>query len=321
MRKPVSLARVRQAIWAAAALVAGLLLAVAVMPREAPDDALDAASFERGQPRERIEAPSWDVGDAWRVQFDDGEPICWLVVVAAEADVRQQGVWCESDEAEEIAAQIAAYEVPYVGRFTSTLDGLQRDTEPFRFYDWPLADGKAWATTYQGDPVEVLTVYDADDGRYRFEVTRDGERFLEYDYDPSLEWWSRLEFEGGYTLRVHEHGRDWSGTVVFATTEERFRADRTVLDVAALPASFQVGQDEYGIALSIEFAGLRGGHISLRDGTGSPVYESSDLDTQASVFSIVSGVPGSWTFLDETTGAGEMYVRASAIAIQSVELG
>lgn len=286
----------KPAAWGALALVAGLLLGAALAEPRASSteegDALREASVVAASGAQR---PTWRVGDAWRVQFDDNDPICWMVVVEATPDGYQQGVWCPTDEAETIALQIAATDARYLGRMTLDLGG-RGDDEDTRWFDWPLAEGKTWATKWQGE--EATVTAQLREGRFVMMLCLDeGDCVAGYDYDPELGWWSELEFDGGFLFRVHERDTGWREGAVYAVGTLRHEEDarNQLLVVAGPTVSFNVDEEESVVAVRVDWNGARTGSLMLEDSERNVVYSSTRVDDPEDVAFLASGVPGVWT--------------------------
>lgn len=323
----------RQALWAACALVVGALLASALLRAPAPEAAgaaevegdLSALSLEEVRGRAPVasgaRAPEWRVGDAWRVQFDDGQPICWLVVVEATAEGYEQGVWCPTDEAELIAAQLAAFELAYVGRFTASLEGRAAE-DAFRFYDWPLEDGKTWSTTWEGQEVKVVAEAARGD-RWIFTATyvESEETLAVYDYDPELAWWSVIEFPpSGYVFRVHERATGWEGDVLHARGEDRYEARREESTLGQPAAVFNIEEQDAMVALVIDWFGAPFGRFEVRDAAGDTVYERTMIGDDDDTYELMPGSPGIWSIVDGVTGLVDAHIRVRGIAVDVVTL-
>lgn len=308
----------RQALWGFVALVVGMVLAVVLVPENhystfVGDDGIDTMSMSFSS-----EKPEWSVGDAWRVQFDGGEPICWMVVVAADEDGYRQGISCASEEEGFIAAQIAAYDVSYLGSFDRDLAGTAGGART-EFFDWPLEDGKRWETEWAGETVEVEALFDAEDARYRFAMSMDDEVFLAYDYDPELEWWSEMRFTSGYVLRVHERETGWDGSAVAATAETRYEQYGQSSVLGAPAAVFSVDADDEALALVLSYTGIAVGRFELRDSSGSPMYQQNVVGDDQ-VFRLLGATPGLWTVVEAVTGRYDSAVVLRGIQYETFDL-
>ena len=320
----------RRAALAAAALVAGAL--VGAMALQPPPDALEASSArDAGAPRASVgdviasatTAPAWDVGDAWRVQFGEGDPICWVVVVAQTSEGYQQGVWCPTDEATLIAAQLAGFDVRYAGLLTKDLAGVGiGGVEETRWFDWPLEDGKSWPTSYQGDDAQVTVELDEEERRYELSLCLAfGGCVARYDYDPRLAWWSEVIFESGSTFQVRERTEDWTGSATIATASERYHRSRGDVDaIVLLPETFTVEPEDELVALVMQRLGSHTGHVQVRDGGGSVVYDDTLVSERAQLSTLVAGEPGTWTLADATIGIADSEIWARGLSTQTVVL-
>lgn len=297
------------------AAVAGIALAVALLPREGAtvsEEGDDAFGLLAVSPSG---APVWEPGDAWRIQFDEGEPVCWAVVVAADESGYRQGFWCSTDEAEYIAANVATIGARYVGRFDRSLGGVAEE-ETTAFFDWPLADGKSWGTTWYGRDVTIEAELGARSGRYQLVMSdEDGDKILEYDYDPELQWWSVVRFESGYTFRVLERATDWQEGAVAADAETRYEqfAQSAIL---GMPAGSMVVEDsDEALGLLLTYTGAPAGRFELRDPSGNAMYQKS-VAGPFSGFATVASVPGTWSVIDAVTGLGDHSIVVRGISFE-----
>jgi hypothetical protein len=317
MSPPVRSSGVRPALLGAVAFALALVAGYALTPpASADEDALAALRAEEAADPSR--APAWNVGDAWRVRFRDGAPVCFMVVTRADAAGYQQGVSCATDESEFIAVQIAALGLPYLGNFSLDLEGRAASDET-RWYDWPLEPGKTWRTVFDGEDVLVS----AREVGGRMAMTMEdasGEQVAAYDYDPELRWWSTLALEA-FTLRVLERETAWEGRVFAA--EGRSVADTPSNFVMGATASFTARQEDDSIVvmlsrppMSVEYYELTGPDgAEAHNGLAMPV-----LVTDSWEFDIFDASPGGWTLRQAGAGAGAFSMRASTVQVETVEL-
>lgn len=303
--------------WLAAAIACalGVALAIVAMPAPPAEEGFEPAAFDqqiaiaatRARETGIAERPEWSVGEAWRVQFDEGEPVCWLVVVDATEGYRQ-GVACETDESEAIAVNLAVWQEPWIASFTKDLEAVGDGTnEPTRWFDWPLEHGKSWTTSYAG--VETVVRVEHNDGAFELTMALadSEETFATYDYDPSIQWWSQLRFEdSGYEFRVHAHEIGWSGPVATAVTETQLDTESNL--VSQFTAEFAATEEDDYVVLVYTRGGVGRDYWQL-DGPG---VSHSSL-TQANptslsvlgpsfVYDLVPAEPGDWTY--RQAGAG-----------------
>lgn len=327
--------RVREAgrpLLAAAALVVGALVAIVALqgPPSFDPDADDGQVFAMSADEAlaaSAQAPTWVVGDAWRVQFADGDPICWLVVVEASEEGYQQGVWCPTDEGPMISAQIAGFDVRYAGRFTRDLAavGFADDggDEQTRFFDWPLEDGKRWGTVWYGDEVEIAATFDPDMGRFVLTMCAEsGDCIASYDYDPELGWWSEVDFNGGGRFRVRERADGWSGAVEVASASELLHMTRSGVGAlsGASVSPFAVGDEHDAVAFVAERLGTSAGRLEVRDGSGNSVYQGPLLGDAGMGSYMLGGAPGTWLLVDATTSIATMEYWFRGVTMDTVTL-
>lgn len=324
---PASSRAVRQALWAAAAFLVGLLVAILAASPAVPasdDDPFRPAALAGDPARGKatLDAPTWEVGEAWRVSFLGQDPACWLVVVRATASGYEQGASCpRSDEgSDSIATQIAVYDTPYLGRFDVGLAGSGGAT---RFFDWPLYDGKQWTTEYGGDEVMVRASA-AEDGFIMEMGYELGSPFLRYDYDPELEWWSIIRFEQGWQMQVVEHTDDYRGTVAAADAELAVATERTTV-----PPSTVLADPSFDVSDTFEFVVL----IAQRPNVGVQYLEVvSPSESEPAVlttapfvnedrydFRMFEAEPGTWQLRESGAGNGRFYTALHVVDVQHYE--
>lgn len=308
----------RRLLWAtlafAASAVAGAMLGSPGLLAPEPAD-LDAASLDPPAGGRPDGAPRWQVGDAWNLKFGSGEPVCWIVVVAATEEGYRQGVWCSSDEEELIAAQIAGYDVRYLGNLSLDLAG-RGDGEEVRFYDWPLADGKTWTTTYYGVEVEITSTYDAERGAWDLVMENGDDALLRYDYDPDVGWWTYWKFLGGTEVRVLDAVGAFPEPAVYAQARTAFDGARFPLAIEGpLRPVFDVAEEETVVLVRALRTGIYAHRLAVYDGEGNAVYDeglaqNAILNNQGTA-AFVSGAPGEWSMdsLAATTQEVRVIVR------------
>lgn len=311
----------------AVALVLGVALAiVALPPAEEPiepaaidGDARGAQAAAKLVETQTAARPVWRAGDAWRVQFNDGDPICWMVVVSANESGYEQGVSC-GDEGDFIAIDVAVRGNTYVGSFTTDLEGRHGDATT-QWYDWPLVDGKTWTTEYAGVEMEVEATFAED----RFQlVMRDVEGqndLLRYDYDPLVGWWTELAFESGYVFRIHEVAHGWEGPVQHAIAEPAASGD--ALFTAQMSLSFNVEETETHIAM-IMFTPTNGVQYYDLTGPDGSVQSAQPnvplLNTPTFRYEIYDAIPGVWSFRLVGAGPGEYRVELTTVTLATIVL-
>lgn len=311
-----------------ACILGAAIAVVALAPAPAEELESAAAEDERAEAigllREAgiVERPTWRVGDAWRVQFDQGEPVCWLVVVDASEGYRQ-GVACETDEAEAIAVNLAVWQERWIASYTSDLEGVGDGSgEPTRWFDWPLEDGKSWSTSYED--VDLTATAELVEGAFEITMVREegDDVFARYDFDPTLKWWSRIEFvESEYVFQVHEHERGWSGPVATAVTESKAESQSSV--VAQFTAEFSTTEEDDFVVLVYSRDGFGRDYWQL-DGPGTS-YTSISQGNVISMggatfhYGLVPADAGDWTFRQVGVGLGFL-VRLYSADVTIVEL-
>lgn len=326
------------------AVLAGILAFVLVTlasagvfsPPDAPQDVepeVTAASFSGALPAALVEsgldAPEWRIGDAWLVRFNSGFS-CWLVVGERSADGYAQGTSCDGDLL--AGAQLAANEFPYAGDFDRDLSYTPGDGEPTRYYDWPLADGKTWETHWFGDPVTVEANYvealESPLGRepgFRFQMRyASGDALIvEYDYVPSLRWWSHFTYANGAGIAVEDAVRGWNGRVVMMEAEERARISANLV-TAGETHDFEVARDDDALIVETRWSNRQWLEMRVRDPSGTERARESrvDLTVEATyAFSYVEDLePGTWTAEAQFAGLGVFETRIHALHVDILDL-
>lgn len=277
------------------------------------------------------ERPTWRVGDAWLVRFNE-DFACWMVVGKTDADGYSQGTSCESS-ADYAAAQIASYDIAYVGRFTKDL-ASPKDAGEIRYFDWPLTDGKEWETEYYGEDVRVVAMFDEVDGPLGdepgFELAMyfgDADSpFLRYNYVPSIRWWSELEFAEGGEVVIEDAARGWSGTVIVPEgAEERLRLERTPTSLVTVGGpTFDVPEEDTVLYLTMDSSFAFYEDITIRDPDGDERFAQSRQATSGqdgfSIGLIDDLEPGTWQVEDLHVTASEVVITIYGVQLDVVDL-
>lgn len=314
---------------AGVAFALGIAIAVLALPPAAEEEVVPATLDETAEiaiarVRETgvAERPTWNVGDAWRVQFDEGDPICWLVIAPSEEGYHQ-GIWCPTDETEMIAVNLAVAQVPFLTLFTNDLEGVaDGEGDPTRWFDWPLTDGKAWETNYLGADVDVSAARSERGFEMTMTFADSDVELARYDYDPGLRWWSELAFEQGYTFRVHERAAGWSEPVTLATAERQF--DGTSNLVSQFTSAFTTEEKDDYVVLTASRPSLAGEYWEIA-GPGETRNSLTPLGTRPLVggfdsYELIPADPGDWTYRQAGTGVGGFRVRIFVADVEIVSL-
>lgn len=322
-------------------IVAGLLafalgatLAVSVLPPSPPEEAVPdglspdgagavalAAAREAG-----AQPPLWSVGEAWRVEFSSGFE-CWLVVASADAALYRQGASC--DGAEHLVTEDAVFGYLWMGLLDADLGGVgQEDT--VRWFDWPLEDERAWTTTYNGfalrmtaEAAKVEAPGGEPEAGFRI-VARDedGNKVIEYDYVPSLRWWSRVEFSGGFAMEVLSHRESHRGDVV-SLRDLRQPLDLRDGGLGTPQGIFDASEEDDLVLLTVQNSGLYADEVVVLPPDGA-----ADTSTLRTSFAGSGGfwvryyeaMAGMWQVMLPGVHLGETHVRAYVAQLDVVEL-
>lgn len=324
----------------AACVVVALVTAGAfqAMPRLDEDDggdadAVTAAAIGLLPPqlvRNGLDAPRWSEGDAWFVTFNDDDFGCVATVVDADAAGYRQGFACDGDVY--LAAEDAAGDYPFLGAFTDALAGVTAGGDVV-FYDWPLTDGKTWTTEWSGLPLRVEATYVPDlDGPEGPEagyslvmVDEDDDVLVQYDYVPSLGWWSFMKTDGGLDMRVVERGSGWRGAAVHAEAEQLLRLERSPSQITPLSPPFEVEEGTDWLAVVISRSGNGFQDLELRDPDGEARYAAgyNGLFSGASSFQrgyVEDLTPGGWSARDLVVTGGRTTTTIYGITFETSRL-
>lgn len=144
-------------------------------------------------------APAWEVGQSWTHEWTIGAGTAFTVKSIVAENTSSDYLLATDDE--ETAGLAAAFFFPDIGRMSKS-DWTVRDGDyAFPWYNFPLEDGKTWSATEQNLGFDLgpvtrslqLRAVSAGDGRFTIEATENGVPRARYDYDPTLEWFSKYE--------------------------------------------------------------------------------------------------------------------------------
>lgn len=200
-----------------------------------------------------VDAPVWVKGDAWTIEsYGVGASRSTLVVAHADGSSYQFAT-----TSDDLAMFDAIFDISYIGRIrASDLAGHQQD-QPIQFFQFPLADGKTWSTTWDGNEVALragfVPAIDSPAGKLPGFViqgsTADGSTYVTYDYVPSLRWLSRMEFAEGYGFKVVGSTTNWTGEVKSAQSKALLQLGSET-PAASVPAgAFTVDPDQFAVVM------------------------------------------------------------------------
>lgn len=186
-----------------------------------PEEAL-AASLAADPSNATLAVPVWAVGDSWTVVTANGETQTAVVTSASQQSYRLDVT------GEQTASYDAIGDVSWIGTIRAAdLAGAQQGTA-VKFFDFPLADGKTWSTTWDG--LEVTMTARLNPALATSAGTQPGFEIVAmagdavhatYDFVPSMKWWSRIEWPAqGYGLAVSAYKPNWTGTAIRGTASQ-----------------------------------------------------------------------------------------------------
>lgn len=168
-------------------------------------------------------APTWDIGDSWTFENTgpDGETSVMSLVVTGE----EGGDYIIDTNEPTVAYFHAQMDISYLGEVRkSDLAGSQ-GSDRVRYFDFPLEDGKAWSTSWDGLTVDV-EVTDVAGGTVSLAATTGGRAFADYTYSVDDRFMGEIDFydENGtqaFRMELTDSGSGFSGTVYRYTLHER----------------------------------------------------------------------------------------------------
>lgn len=304
----------RSALVALVLLLAGCIDAQG--PAQAPTATVEPALQERqllpeGPALDRnatVEAPVWNVGDAFLVTatYGDEQAAYTLVVSASDGSTHTL-----SSTDPQTATYDALFDISYVGRIRARdLAGSQQDA-PVQFFSFPLADGKTWKAEWDGLSVDMVATFNPSIPTplgnlpgFDIVATAGGAPHATYDYVPALGWWSRLEFAEGYGLRVDERVANWTGALASATVKTLLDQKGPVPLVGPNAHAFVVSPEQHTVSVLLTGTGpaiVRA--MGYLDPQGHPVNsqaETVQFKSDANSFWMheeLAPTPGEWKVL------------------------
>lgn len=255
--------------------------------------------------------PTWQVGDHWtyRMSGPDIDREATMVVAEDAGDA-----WVVKTDDRETAFFDARFDISYMGpQSKADLAGSQGDTQ-VRYFDWPLAEGKSWNTTWDGIE-RTVTVRSTGEGTADL-VARDPEGNVDvrYSFDAAVGWFSEMRFfENGsetFGLTLTGSGSSFGGTYV--TVKLRTLIDATYRNVSGFDESVEVGPSAdfwYQASWSASQPGglgfgYSGYNVSEASGDIVPLVNET-CPCEGAVEDVVEVPPGQWGFSGGTGLAPE----------------
>lgn len=295
--------------------------------------------------------PVWTKGEYWSTdvffgdQFSPGVPISYNDVVADDSG----DSYLVLPDTRPVAVFDALFDIPFMGTFKKadleTTDG----GKPFRFYDWPLQDGKTWQaqavnfdgrqTTYTfhvAFKADIATPKGPLPGFQIHGLNATNVVLFEWDYIPALHWFTHAYFYNAQDpkkfdihIMVGAHGYNWKGDVLSLAAEELLNhewyvilnpSDPTQSGVAQKPplASFDVNKDYTSLAGFVWAANYLGAHETNLVSPSNQQYEVHTVHADPNSFSfqflLMMNAPsekGSWKFV--SVGAGVVTLGGAVV--------
>ncbi len=138
----------------------------------------------------------------------------------------------------------------------SDLAGSQGDTR-VQFFDWPLSDGKQWATQWDGNDYK-LTAAAKGDGVFEIQAHQGDILRVSYTFDPEVKWFREMTFydENGTNsqpVKLREHITGWSGAVA-RWTYEVLDEDTITGPSTGPPKTYTIPAEATDLHLEVDFS-------------------------------------------------------------------
>lgn len=222
-----------------------------------------------------VPAPLWTVGEYWTFDTVFSESLgggsLTSSVVVAFADGDSYTLLSDSRDA---AMFEAMFDLPFFGDFDKATLDTTFGGVPFKYYDWPLSEGKSWTAEF--DPgfeapepytfhaafmPEIPTPAGALPGYDIHGIDPDDFVAFQYDYVPALHWfnhvyWFNEEFPNDLSkadvhLMVTDHGFNWRGELITFAQElalEKFWAMDPTMQMQSTPVTTEPPVETFTIA-------------------------------------------------------------------------
>ncbi len=236
--------------------------------------------------------PEWRVGDYWGYSDNLGNQ--FNLVVAGDSGTS----WDVRANDKQIARFDALFDISFVGPTRKSDLAGQQGTEPVKFYDFPLVDGKSWMTPWDGESRHV-TVDALEDGTFYVLVhaggNENGDKFADYVYDPLVGHFSSIAFYEpngtvSYAASLTDNGHDFTGTLYqFGATEVLI--NRTVERGGYHMEAFTIPDEtgEMNLLAIVDCRGQQGAVLYAvqapqEDGSQAPFIPTPFIETSDVVF-------------------------------------
>ena len=320
--------------------VAALVIVAAAATRPAPEEdsrpasafggafePLDAQTVARG-----LDAPTWEVGHTWFIMFPEGDAPCVVTVVDVSVDNYTQAMGCP--EGDVLARDDAVFDLPHLGQITTALAGVSGEGS-VDFFSWPLTDGKSWETEWFGTSLTITATFDediegprGDEPGYRLEAVADGERAFDYNYLPSIGWWSELDFDADFSgladIEVVGFDPTFEGIAWSSKGSAVYHFSGSLPPIGTQPFAIPDGTSVVAFR-----AAASGGDflasIVVQDPQQARGFQQASgvyrqyVPAEAAFIEYLDGVSGQWAFSVE--GAGVVELLYEFIAIELTEWG
>lgn len=170
-----------------------------------------------------ILAPTWEVGQWWKLESDQASAPFTHVVSGEAGDD-----WVLDTDSADIAFFDARFDISFLGKVRkSDLAGSQ-GAQRVEFFQFPLTQHKNWTTTWDGAPIKVH-VASVEAGKAKLEARHgNGTPYADYTYDEKTGYFGEYAFYAadgvtiGFAAKVSSSGKAFSGDLVRWALETKY---------------------------------------------------------------------------------------------------
>jgi hypothetical protein len=322
---------------------AGCLTGADETAEEPEDGSLDAradpntetdATSRAPEPGPLEAPPSWIPGEYWTIEIDSTlleEPITWTRVVAGYGS----DAYLLGQPADQATPAGLLLHVPGLGAVDQDTLSYGVHGDAFQPTAFPLEEGQAWQTSFEGDPVNATVTRAGDVAEIAFCCSRN----ITATYDPSVRAISSLSVDDGFlAYEVTDHGYAYEGDIEVPTEREvvflqaRAAGALTTDGSAGPPAGqAQVPEAVDRVAftqivgnLDMTRAEETGAYLEraqLPNGSTYTTQRSASTDGLAISFHEAANASGTWTFDHVAGGPGLAFTEGIGYQLETRTLG
>lgn len=221
--------------------VVALLLVAGCAGQKAPGP--PAASDSSTTAAVGLAVPTWRLRDAWTYTIGDAKAT--YVVTADKGDD-----WMMETDSPERAFQNLRDDVSRLGPQRKTDLAGSQGTDRVLFFQWPLTDGKSWATPWDHQPLTVVAHVAPGGTTAQLQAKdRNGTLVYDYSYDAGIGWFRSLKHYGPdgkllIDLELEAHQHNWTGNLA------RWDLKQATKQAGTLPSTGLASSSNYEVPLT-----------------------------------------------------------------------